>query len=133
MAKGLGMPVGVNAAGGALMVESDEDLLKVIMLALSGGESGNAFQRLGIDETLVFGVNNAKSVAMAQIAITDVFQKLSALGMAMLAPDGIQLLNEGKAEGEMTIHVSYINLETNLPDEFNVSFVSGSTARIERV
>ena len=132
MANGLSVPVGVNASGGAQMIEGDGDLLKIIMLALSGGDSQNAFQKLGINESTVFGVNNAKTLAMAQISISDVFDKLSAQGKAVLAPDGIQKV-ESAGEGELTIHVTYINLETNLPDEFNVSFISGATARIERV
>jgi hypothetical protein len=125
MAKGLKVPVGVNEAGGAAMVDADDDLAKIIMLALSPGYSRNPFQKLGMDEGIIFDTGTARTMASIQLSIEAIFKRLEASNRAALDDNGLIMeMDEGTMEMRAT--VSYINLETQLPGEFGLSFQQGN-------
>jgi len=125
MATGLKVPVGVDEAGGAALVSGDDDLAKIVMMALSPGSSRNPFQKLGINEEMIFGDGNAKTMATIQLAVENVFKRLEADNRAALDDNGLNMkMDEGTMEMQAT--VSYINLETMIPGEFGLKFSAGN-------
>lgn len=122
MAKGLKVPVGVDKRGRAL-VESDEseNTKKILKLAFSEGGDKNPFQLLGIDNRLIFSVDNASFRAKALKAINQILSKFIDL-VALSENDPIQISETG-VEGEVQLTFFYIDLLTNKKEEFNQVFL----------
>ena len=122
MAKGLKVPVGVDKRGRAL-IESNEpsNTKKILKLAFCEGGDNNPFQQLGIDNRLIFSIDNASFRAKALKAINQILSKFIDL-VALSENDPIQI-SETENEGEVQLTFFYIDLLTNKKEEFNQVFL----------
>lgn len=122
MAKGLKVPVGVDKRGRAL-IESNEsnNTKKILKLAFSEGEDHNPFQKLGIDNRLIFSVDNPAFRGKVLKAINQVLSKFTEL-VALSDNDPITF-NETTIDGEVQLTFFYIDLLTNKKEEFNQVFL----------
>jgi hypothetical protein len=115
MATGLRVPVGVGQDGKAAVESDDDQLAKALRLALSPGDDDNAFQQLGIPESLVFSVNDAGTAGVIRQTVRKILAKFN--DRLELQPGTIiQLLQ--KNEGELEVQFTYINTETNDVKDF---------------
>ena len=122
MAKGLKVPVGVDKRGRALIESNEsENTKKILKLAFSEGGDKNPFQLLGIDNRLIFSVDNASFRAKALKAINQILSKFIDL-VALSENDPIQISETG-VEGEVQLTFFYIDLLTNKKEEFNQVFL----------
>lgn len=113
MATGLRLPLGVDERGGAALEEGDEQLSKIISIALAPCDSANPFQDLGIDEAVIFDLASPRTQARLKSRIERVFRRLEAEKRAKL-----KSLRFEPAEGELIAKITYINLESDEEKEF---------------
>jgi hypothetical protein len=121
MTTGLKIPVGVGTSGGAAIERDDgQQMLKILMLALSAGDDNNAFQSLGRElNGLVFNLKNPTFQARAKVIIQRVLAKFSE--RVSLAPSSdFQFVDT--AEGEVELQFEYVDLQTGRVQEFRKKF-----------
>lgn len=109
MAKtGLSVPIAVNQAGGALLDEGGDQILKLIMLALTDCESANPFQNLGLPEDIIFRINDPIVEAEVSLAIQNVFKSFENAKRARLigSPEFTR-----RQEGELEVKFDWVDLE----------------------
>jgi len=117
MGKGLAIPVGVNQGGGAKLEDDPVHLRTVLRSALSPGEDDNPFQNLGLDESIIFSIDDPAARGTARNIIQKILQKFS----DRLVLDPRTPVEFSKiAEGRFDVSFTYINLDTNQATDFNV-------------
>lgn len=120
MAAGLSLPL--RAVNGRAALDAGEDQLKkIIAMALSDCDNGNPFQEdsMGIDPTIVFSLNDVETQAFVRRRIIDKFKALEVDGRARLDLDGFSFDNSAE-EGELVCTIRYINLETTAAEELEL-------------
>lgn len=120
MATGLRLPLGVDERGGAALEEGDDQLSKIISIALAPCGSDNPFQDLGINESIIFDLASPRTQARLKGRIERVFKRLEAEKRAK-----IKSLRFDFGDGELMAKITYINLESDEEKEFMKRF-SGS-------
>lgn len=119
MSQGLDLPLGADQ-GRARLARGEDQLKKIITLALSDGDSENPFQDLGIGNGNVFDVNDQDLQARLRQRIVAVFRRFSTERRAALAP-GSPTFRRGGADGEELIaSIKYVNMETTDSDELEI-------------
>ncbi len=116
MGLGLAIPVGVNQGGGAQLEPDPQHLRTVLRLALSPGDDDNPFQNLGLDERIIFSINDPATRGVARNIIQKILQKFS--DRLVLDPSSAVEFRQIK-EGRLDISFRYVNLDTNEPTDFN--------------
>src|SRR5262245_2061814 len=109
MATGLSLPLRADN-GRAALSTGEEQLKKVIMLAIADCDSGNPYQDLGIDQAIVFSMNDDQTKAYAKRRIVDAFRRLEVEGRAQLIGAPTFTTLEG---GSLECQIKYLNIETN--------------------
>ena len=120
MPTGLKVPVTVNRSGGAA-IEKDElkNTQKILDLAFSEGDDKNPFQDLGIEDNLIFSIDNPAFRGRVTRAIESILAKF---------PDAVQLTEsepitfEKVREGELQMSLKYIDLLTGRQETFTKLF-----------
>lgn len=119
MAQGLEVPV--SAEQGRLRIaQGEEQLKKVITLALADGDSDNPFQDLGLGNGSIFDINDQDLQAKMRQRIVRAFRRFQAEGRAMLA-QGSPVFRRGGSDGEeLYAVIRYINMETTDSEELEL-------------
>lgn len=113
MPVGLALPVGVDPAGGAELVEADKQSNKIIRLALSPCYSSHAFQQdLGLGEGGVFDLAVPEGKARLRARIKRLFTAFHAEARYRLVAGSIKL-EDGPGEGELSLELKYKDLESD--------------------
>jgi len=121
MAKGLKLPVGVDATGGTAMVEGEDNNKQVIFTALSDCDNENAFQQaLGLGTDMIFDINDPIARADILRKVTSLFQEFEALHRFKLLTDTVRWTHE--KEGQLTLEFIYHDLESDEQKPFAKSF-----------
>jgi len=123
MAIGLAIPVGVNAQGRAKTADRSDFIKQTVLTAIRDCQSRNPFQDLGIDETIIFDINDKITVARIKMRIVEIFSRFEAEALAKLDHGAAErpLHFEQTAEGELDVHIKYVDLETNRPKDIGLS------------
>lgn len=122
MPVGLALPVGVDASGGAKLVDSDENDNKIIMLALGDDSNENAFQQgigLGID--MVFAISDPAIRGRIMGRIKQIFRRFEAQKRYRLVPSTVKWSQDSETQ-DLTLEFKYINLESDEPRNFSRTF-----------
>ena len=120
MATGLKIPVGVDKSGGAAIeTNSQEQLKKLVILALSEGGDDNPFHDLGLAPNLIFQIKDSAFRAQAQREIERVLAQFPER-VSMIPNEPITF--EEDVEGEVSVNFKYIELEKNTVEEFSTTF-----------
>jgi len=111
MARGLKVPVGVDATGGTAWVSGEENDRKTIFTALGDCDSENAFQQeLGLGVDMIFDPLDETVRARILRRLKDIFRIFEEADRYKLLPETISW-TEG--DGELTLEFKYLNLETD--------------------
>jgi hypothetical protein len=112
MAKGLALPVGVDATGGAAMAEGDTKDFEVIATAIADCDSDHAYQQdLGVGSSMIFDVNDPEGQSRIIRRVRTVFDEFRAAQRFKLLPNTIKISQD--TEGELVMEFRYINLESD--------------------
>lgn len=124
MAKGLSVPCYVNNGGGAKIESEENQLNKLIILALQEGEDENPFQEIGLDPAIIYRINDETAKYDAKTNIETILKSFD--GRLKLNSDGVVISGEGNSpqdeEGEMNVGFKFIDLDTNVESEFATPF-----------
>lgn len=122
MARGLRIPVGVNRAGGAAMVEGDAHKRQVISTALSSGESANAFQQnVNLGDDMIFGVDTPRFRAAILRRLSAIFVEFERQRLFRLMKETIEWSRD-EDEGELVLGFQYLDIESDEPKDFRKTF-----------
>jgi len=111
----------VNAAGGASLVERDNQADKIIFTALSDCDNRNAFQQnLGLGAGMIFDVESPILRAKILRLIVNVFRDFESLEFYKLLLDTVEFSSDGDA-GDLFLEFKYLNLESDDIVEFRRS------------
>jgi len=125
MAKGLKIPVGVTATGGTAAVEGEEHNLQLIGTSLSSSESANAWQQeVNLGEDMIFGLDESTLRTTILRRLYQIFEAFEANKLYQLDRDSIEWSRE--QDGELTLELRYIDLETDEPRTFRKTFTTGA-------
>lgn len=115
MAKGMAMPVGVDQSGGAALEDDPNHLDTILRLALSPGDDDNPFQNIGLDERIIFSINDPAARGIARASIQAILRKYS--DRVELDPN-FPIQFSVTTEGQLDVSFRYINLDTNEVNDF---------------
>jgi len=113
--KGISLPVRANARGGITLADAEAYIDEVVLRACSPNYSDNPFDALPLPEDIVFAINDPALKMRAIADIRRAFLYLERIGFARLASDESIKFETGEVEGEATLQVRYINLQTQEP------------------
>ena len=123
MAKGLRLPLGVNARGAGATVKEQNQAKKIIWLALSDLDNENAFQQeIGLAPTFIFGLPGVAFRSFIQRRLIDIFKDFEDLRLFKLIRSTIRFSRE--VDGEEVVTFKYIDLETDEEQLFEKRFLS---------
>lgn len=122
MTVGLAIPVGVNTHGGARLVSKDVQARKIIGLALSDLDSDNAFQQgIGLGADMIFDPSQPTFRAKVRQRLIQIFDDFERKKLFSLVRRSIKFAKD--SEGEQTLSLQFINLESDEPVNFDKSYV----------
>jgi len=125
MARSLKIPLGVDASGGAAMVESDDLNTQLIMTALSDCDNENAFQQeLGLGPEMIFDLSDPGARAKILRRVYQIFDNFEAQHRFRLLRETIRWETE---DGDLSLHFTYHDLESDELKPFAKTFSEGST------
>jgi len=110
MASGLQIPINVNKRGGAQVTDEDDQLKKLLLVALRPCNSANPFQQLGISADVIFRVNDDMIESEAALEIKNIFDYFEERKRARLVSDPVF---SRPRVGELQVDLEYINMENN--------------------
>lgn len=123
MTTGLRIPVGVNTHGGAATVSGDSQFQKIIGLVLADLDNENAFQQnIGLGQGMIFDPALASFRGKVRQLVISIFADFEKLKLFKLVTSSIRF--EDTAEGEQTLNLEYINLESDEVETFKKPFVT---------
>lgn len=116
MAKGMTVPVGVSQGGGAALEDDPQHLNTILNMALQPGDDDNPFQSLGLDERIIFAVNDSAAQGLARNSIEKILRKYN--DRLQIDPT-VPISFVKTAEGELECSFRYINLDTGKVTDFS--------------
>lgn len=123
MPRGLAIPVGINAKGGAALVEGNENDDKIIKAALGSDDNENSFQQnLGIGLDAIFDINDPTSRPAIQSKVARVFRQFELQRRYKLVDS---TLSWTQSEGETTLSFKYVSLEADEERLYRQAFIAG--------
>lgn len=123
MARGMRLPVGVDAMGGAALVEGEPNNRKILFVALGDCENESAFQQdLGIPIDIIFDVNDAARRPVVLRQITAIFREFAAQKRFKLVPESVKISSEGE---ELKLELKYIDIEADQELSFSKPLLAG--------
>lgn len=115
MSKGMAIPVGVDKSGGARLEDDPQHLNTILNLALQPGDDDNPFQSIGLDERIIFAVNDPAAQGLARNSIERILRKYT----DRLQLDQSQPITFTKTDqGTLQCSFRYINLDTGKATDF---------------
>ncbi len=118
---GLAIPFNADGRGRLAMVSGNAQLEKIIILNLSDLDSANPFQgEIGLGADMVFAIASTKLRADIKRRINALFRRLQLQDRARL--EGAPTFTPDPILNEMTVDVTYINLEENKPGDVGLKF-----------
>lgn len=125
MPTGLGVPVGVDASGGARLVSGDENDNKIIQLALSSDSNENAFQQnIGLGQDMIFDLNDAGVRARILRRVILIFKAFQIQNRYKLLKNTVKWTEDGQNQA-LILEFKYVNLESDEEVFFRRAFTSG--------
>lgn len=122
MARGIRIPVGVNASGGTAMVEDDTQHRQVLSVGLSSGDNRNAFQQEeNLGEQMIFGNDSPLFRASILRRLYEIFKDWEEQKLFRLMRETIEW---SKEPGELTLDFTYIDLESDQEKQFRKNFTT---------
>lgn len=126
MARGLAIPVGVDARGGASIVERDDNDRKVIKTAMSDCDSENAFQaELGLGNFPVFKNDTVEFRSQVLRRIQSIFADFQRNHKYKLRRETIRWV-ESPDTGELELQFKYFSIESDEEFSFKETFTAGA-------
>lgn len=113
MIRGLSLPLRVNKGGGAAKEKEENQLDKLIVLAVQEGGDNNPFQNLGLSSSVIYRINDETS----KFDIADEIKRVlkSFKGRIELGSNGVVVNAENNTpqteEGVMNVSFEYMNLD----------------------
>jgi hypothetical protein len=124
MKKGIRVPIGVNHLGGTDTVYGDEHKRQMITIALSSGESANAFQQdINLGVGMVFGQDGPGFRAGILRRLNAIFGKFEEDMLFRLMSETIAWSKGG--DGELVLEFSYVDIESDKTVDFRKAFTVG--------
>jgi hypothetical protein len=124
--KGLRLPVGVGANGGAAMVDGDENDMKIITIALGSSENENAFQQdITLGEDMVFDLSDPTIRARILRRLYAIFEVFRVKKRFKLKKETISWEEDSKTQ-ELIMSFKYVNLESDEEILFRRAFTSSN-------
>jgi hypothetical protein len=122
--KGLKLPVGVGANGGASLIEGDENDYKIISIALGSSENENAFQQdTTLDERMIFDLNDYVIRSNILKRLYKIFENFRLKKRFELRKETINWTEDPKNQ-TLTLEFRYVNLESDEDIFFRRAFTS---------
>lgn len=123
---GLALPITATRVGRSARDEGDDHAAKILMIALSDCDNDNAFQQdRGLGSSMVFEVSTESLKAKILARIRTVFDDLERALLFKLVESSIQW-SEGPVQGELTMSLRYIDLESDEQKTFAQTFGGGA-------
>ena len=120
---GLSTPLRTTLGGRLKTVKGDEQIDKLLAIALRACPSTNPFQSLDITGDIPFSLNNEETVARVKMKLSEVSARFETIHRAKILMDSLWI--EKSIDGsELHVHLKYINLETDTESDLNMDFVS---------
>lgn len=121
MARGIKVPVSVNKTGGTAMVEGDDQAFQAIAIALSSGESANAFQQeINLGDDPIFRNDDTELRSFILKRVFEIFEDFEASKLFRLMRETIKW-SSGE-EGEIVIEFKFVNLESDKVTDFKKAY-----------
>lgn len=118
---GIALPFSADGRGRLALVSGNQQLEKIIILNLNDLESDNPYQGdIGLGADMIFAIASAKLRGDVRRKIALLFRRLQLQDRARL--DGSPSFQEDSQNQELTVDISYINLEEDKPGSVSVSF-----------
>ncbi len=111
--KGLRLPIGVGANGGAALIDGDVNDMKIITIALGSSENENAFQQdITLGEDMLFDLNDPTIRARILRRLYAIFEVFRVKKRFKLKNETIRW-EENPITQELTLEFKYVNLESD--------------------
>ena len=124
MAKGLDIPVGVDARGGAHVVDRDLNDRKVIKTAMSDCDSENAYQAdIGLGNFPVFQNDTVEFRSQVLRRIQTIFADFERVHKYKLKRNTIKWV-ENEGSGELELQFKYFSIESDEEFSFKETFTA---------
>jgi len=119
MAQGIAFPFRASPRKGVELSEGPEYIRHLVLVALGDCDSDNPYQDLGIGNAVIFrNLSNPAVQGWVTRKVRDIFRTFEAEELARLHT----LDFEGSVDdGDLTALITYVDLETNTPNELRVS------------
>jgi len=122
MPKGLKIPVGVDAHGGAAMYEGDSMNTQIIKTALSDCDNENAFQQgLGLGSGMIFDVDDNTVRAKIMRRLDAIFTQFERDIRFRLMKHTVEWTS---ADGELNLEFQYLDIESDERKTFAKTFAT---------
>lgn len=126
MAKGLDIPVRVDARGGAVVVERDANDRKVIKTAMSDCDSENAFQQaIGLGSFPVFQNDTIEFRSAVLRRIQSIFADFERNHKYKLRRETIAWVDSPNT-GDLELQFKYFSIESDEEFSFKETFTAGA-------
>lgn len=125
MTKALRVPIGVNIYGGTATVEGAEHKKQIIKLALSNGDSANAFQQdisLGVD--MIFGLDGTSLRSSVLQRVLTIFADFEGQKLFRLMKETVKWASLG--DGQLELSFQYVDIETDSVQSFRKEYTVGA-------
>lgn len=123
MAQGIKLPLEIKN-GRLVKLSGDEYIDQLLRIAFIGMESENPFQSLGLGEWMIFGLNDAMTEGEISEKIISIFESFQRSQLARLQNPDEDIVFR-RADGELSVEIDYINMETQERSEMEVPIPSG--------
>lgn len=122
MTTGIAIPFTVNPAGGVKLVYKDDNDAKIIRVALSDGDSENAYQQdITLGQEVVFQPSDSSFRSWVATRLNSIFRSFQAEKRFRLLTSTISW-EDVEDSGESILSFRYVNLESDEEKEFEHAF-----------
>ena len=124
-ASGISLPFRPDGDGGVALAEGDPYIRGQVVATVSQNDSENPFQDLGGTESPVF--QNPDDVEWRRVVRRRIERQFNELDTHALARLKRLRFRRGEADGELTVDLEYINLESTLNQDVTVGLRASDT------
>ena len=123
-AKGLSLPIKTDRRGGFAQIEGVPYIRQLIAVALGDDDSDNEFQDLGLGARPIFGnVSDEGLKDWIRNRVRQLMDEFRTSGLAQLK--SFNFIEGDQDSGELVGVLHYIDLESDTPDQVQVTFPVG--------
>ena len=117
---GLRLPVGPNEKGRAATVTGSEFVRQTLLTAIQDCTSKNPFQDLGVDDEIIYDINDESSMADLMLRLQEIFARFEAQEIARLDNRTTPISFSQDEEGEFNAVIRFVDLEADKPEEITL-------------